>query len=328
MFEQLSRAVRFGAVAAAAVVLTACGGGNSADSALADGELAQVKVGTIPAILSAPLFVGIEEGIFEKHGLDVQVSFADGGAAVIPSVLSGENQFGYSNTVSQLAAIDSGLPLQLVQPAWAPCCTPDEDDHGVLVLADSGINEPKDLAGKNIAVNTLQNIGEVHIRRALDKLGVNHADLKWTQLPFSDMGEALQRGDVDAIWVSEPHRTPGLNKGWKQILGPGVQSFPDQVAGYYSTSRRFAESNPEVVKAFRAAMVEVNTFAQANPDRVGEIAVAEMGIDAGIIDQVNVPKFPTEDDGKALRDYGAAMVEYGLIEQEPADYEALFAANG
>lgn len=328
MFTQLSRAVRYGAVASAAMVLTACGGGGSADSALAEGELAQVSVGTIPAILSAPLFVGIEEGIFEKHGLDVQVSFADGGAAVIPSVLSGENQFGYSNTVSQLAAIDSGLPLQLVQPAWAPCCTPDEDDHGVLVLPDSGIDEPKDLEGKNIAVNTLQNIGEVHIRRALDKLGVSHEGLRWTQLPFSDMGEALERGDVDAIWVSEPHRTPGLNKGWKQIIAPGVQSFPDQVAGYYSTSRQFAESNPEVVKAFRAAMVEVNTFAQKNPDRVGEVAVAEMGIDAGIIGQVNFPKFPTEDDGQALRDYGAAVVEYGVIEEEPADYEALFAATG
>ncbi|MGE2712671.1 ABC transporter substrate-binding protein [Mycolicibacterium litorale] len=284
-------------------------------------------MGTIPAILSAPLFVGIEEGIFEKHGLDVQVNFADGGAAVIPSVLSGENQFGYSNTVSQLAAIDQGLPLRLVQPAWAPCCEPQQDDHGVLVLPDGPIKEPKDLEGANIAVNTLQNIGEVHIRRALDSLGVNHESLTWTQLPFPDMGEALARGDVDAIWVSEPHRTPGLNKGWKQIIAPGIQSFPDQVGGYYSTSQDFAESNPETVKAFRDAMDEINTFAQGNRDRVGEVAVAEMGIDAGIIDQVNFPKFPTEDDVEALRDYGAAVVEYGIIDKEPADYEALFATT-
>ncbi|WP_193043573.1 ABC transporter substrate-binding protein [Mycolicibacterium baixiangningiae] len=329
MFKQLSHVARWGGVlASAAVVLTACGGsGGSADSATSDGELVKVNVGTIPAILSAPLFVGIEEGIFQKHGLDVQVNFADGGAAVIPSVLSGENQFGYSNTVSQLAAIDQGLPLRLVQPAWAPCCQPEQDDHGVLVLPDSGINEPKDLEGANIAVNTLQNIGEVHIRRALDNLGVSHEGLTWTQLPFSDMGEALERGDVDAIWVSEPHRTPGLNKGWKQIIAPGIQSFPDQVGGYYSTSQDFAESNGETVKAFRDAMDEVNTFAQENPDRVGQVAVAEMGIDAGIIDQVNFPKFPTEDDVQALHEYGAAVVEYGIIDKEPADYEALFATT-
>jgi NitT/TauT family transport system substrate-binding protein len=328
MFEQLSRVTRWGAIASAAAVLTACGGGGgNAQPATTDGGLIEVNVGTIPAILSAPLFVGIEEGIFEKHGLDVQVNFADGGAAVIPSVLSGENQFGYSNIVSQLAAIDQGLPLRLVVPAWAPCCEPDQDDHGVLVLPDSGINEPKDLAGKNIAVNTLQNIGEVHIRRALDNLGVSHENLTWTQLPFSDMGEALSRGDVDAIWVSEPHRTPGLNKGWKQIIAPGVESFPDQVSGYYSTSQSYAEANPEVVTKFRDAMVEVNGFAQQNPARTGEVAVAEMGIDPAIIDQVNFPKFPTEDDGQALRAYGAAVVEYGLIDEEPADYDALFAAK-
>lgn len=328
MFKHFSRLARWGAVAStAAVVLTACGSGGGSEPAKTDGGLDKVNVGTIPAILSAPLFVGIEEGIFEKHGLEVQVNFADGGAAVIPSVLSGENQFGYSNTVSQLAAIDQGLPLRLVQPAWAPCCQPDQDDHGVLVLPDSGINEPKDLEGANIAVNTLQNIGEVHIRRAMDNLGVNHESLTWTQLPFSDMGEALERGDVDAIWVSEPHRTPGLNKGWKQIIAPGVQSFPDQIGGYYSTSQQFAESNPEIVRKFREAMTEVNGFAQENPDRVGEVAVAEMGIDAAIIDQVNFPKFPTEDDGQALRNYGAAVVEYGIIDKEPEDYDALFAAT-
>lgn len=329
MFKQLSKIARWGAAASAAALLTACGGagGGSAESATTDGGLVKVNVGTIPAILSAPLFVGIEEGIFEKHGLDVTVNFADGGAAVIPSVLSGENQFGYSNTVSQLAAIDQGLPLKLVQPAWAPCCIPEEDDHGLLVLPDSGFDEPKDLEGANIAVNTLQNIGEVHIRRAFDNLGVSHENLTWTQLPFSDMGEALARGDVDAIWVSEPHRTPGLNKGWKQIVAPGVQSFPDQVGGYYSTSQSYAEANPDVVKSFRDAMIEVNTFAEENPARVGEVAVAEMGIDAAIIDQVNFPKFPVEDDGQALRDYGAAVVQYGIIDEEPADYDALFAVK-
>lgn len=328
MLKQLSKIARWGAVASAAALLTACGGGGgSSESATTEGGLVKVNVGTIPAILSAPLFVGIEEGIFEKHGLDVTVNFADGGAAVIPSVLSGENQFGYSNIVSQLAAIDQGLPLRLVQPAWAPHAEPDEDDHGVLVLPDSGINEPKDLEGANIAVNTLQNIGEVEIRRVFDKQGLNHETLTWTQLPFSDMGEALARGDVDAIWVSEPHRTPGLNKGWKQIIGPGAESFPEQVSGYYSTSQSYAESNPDVVKSFRDAMIEVNTFAEANPARVGEVAVAEMGIDAAIIDQVNFPKFPTEDDGQALRDYGAAVVQYGIIDEEPADYDALFAVK-
>ncbi|MGE2834895.1 ABC transporter substrate-binding protein [Mycobacterium sp. SMC-4] len=327
MIRNLSRLARWGALASAAAVLTACGGGDNTAPATSDEGLTTVNIGTIPATLSAPLFVGIEEGIFAKHGLDVKVNFADGGAAVIPSVLSGENQFGYSNTVSQLAAIDQGLPLRLVQPAWAPCCEFDEDDHGLLVLPDSGIDEPKDLEGANIAVNTLQNIGEVHIRRAFDNLGVSHEGLTWTQLPFSDMGEALARGDVDAIWVSEPHRTPGLNKGWKQIVAPGIQSFPDQVGGYYSTSQSFAESNPGTVKQFRDAMKEVNAFAEQNPGRVGEVAVAEMGIDPAIIDQVNFPKFPTEDDGQALRNYGAAVVQYGIIDEEPSDYDALFAAT-
>lgn len=315
-----------GALAASVLLLAGCssGGGEESASPGEGGELVDVKVGTIPAILSAPLFVGIEEGIFEEHGLNVEVNFADGGAAVIPSVLSGENQFGYSNVVSQLAAIDEGLPLRFVQASWAPCCEPDEDDHGVLVLPDSGIETPEDLEGANIAVNTLKNIGEVEIRRALDKLGVDHSGLTWTQIPFSDMGEALERGDVDAIWVSEPDRTPGLQKGWTQILGPGVESFPDVVSGYYSTSQQYAEENPEVVKAFRDALAEVNEFSEENPDDVRRIAAEEMGYDLDLIAEVNLPKFPVERDVEGLQEYGSAAVEYEVIDGEPEDYEALF----
>lgn len=309
----------------ATTLLAACGSSGAEENS--DG-LTEVSVGTIPAILSGPLFVGIEEGIFEEHGLDVEVSFADGGAAVIPSVLSGENQFGYSNTVSQLAALGEGLPLQLVQSAWAPHGELDEDDHGVLVLPDNGFDEPADLEGANIAVNTLQNIGEVHIRTAFENLGLDGDDLTWTQLPFPDMGEALERGDVDAIWVSEPFLTPGLENGYEWLISPGAQSFPEQVGGYYSTSTQFAEENPEVVEAFKEAMGEVNEYAEENPEQVRTVAVDEMGIDEAVAQEVNLPIFPNDDDVEALQAYAEAATRFGILAQEPDDYESLFAGRG
>ncbi|RCK71334.1 nitrate ABC transporter substrate-binding protein [Desertihabitans brevis] len=325
-----SRAIRLAIASAAALTLTLLPGCQSTEpDAAAEGPdgLTPVSVGTINAILSAPLFLGIEEGIFAEHGLDLEVNFADGGAAVIPSVLSGDNEFGYSNTVSQLAAIDGGLPLTFVHSAWAPCCSFDEDDHGVLVRPDSGITEPADLEGANIAVNTLHNIGEVHIRLAFADLGLDDSTLTWTQLPFSDMTAALERGDVDAIWVSEPFLTPGLDAGFERVLSPGVQSFSGEVSGYYSTSDSFAAANPEVVSAFSAAMTEVNELAEAEPERLREAAVEEMGYDAETMARVNVPGFPNDDGLDALRRYADASAEYGIIQSVPDDLEALFATS-
>ncbi|NDK31698.1 ABC transporter substrate-binding protein [Nesterenkonia haasae] len=308
------------------LLLSACG---SADAETEPGtnseEAVEISVGTLNGILSAPLFLGVSEGIFEEHGLDVDISFADGGAAVIPAVLSGEYQFGYSNTVSQLAALGEGLPLQLVHPSWAPHGEFEDDDHGLLTLPDNGFDEPEDLEGANIAVNTLQNIGEVHIRTAFDNLGLDHSDLTWTQLPFSDMSEALERGDVDAIWVSEPFLAPGLDAGYEWLIAPGAQSFPEQVGGFWSTSETFAEESPEVVESFREAMTEINDFAGENPELVREVAVEEMGFDADYIDDVNLPMFPNDNDIDALEDYAEAAVEFGIIDELPEDYEALFA---
>ncbi|RLV57008.1 nitrate ABC transporter substrate-binding protein [Aeromicrobium phragmitis] len=308
----------------ATTLLTACGGAASQENA--EG-LTEVSVGTIPAVLSAPLFLGIEEGIFEEHGLDLEVNFADGGAAVIPSVLSGENQFGYSNTVSQLAALGEGLPLEIVHSSWAPHAEFEDDDHGILVRPDSGIDEPSGLAGKNIAVNTLQNIGEVHIRKAFEDLGIDHEGLQWTQLPFPDMAEALERGDVDAIWVSEPFRTPAMNQGYELLMSAGAQAFPEQVGGYYSTSEQYAAQNPDVVKAFKEAMVEVNDFAEHNPDLVRQVAVEEMGIDEDVAERMTLPLFPNDDDVEALQSYAEYAVRFGILSKAPEDFEALFATQ-
>jgi NitT/TauT family transport system substrate-binding protein len=293
------------ALALPATLLTACGGG---DDSAEDGGLTELNIGQIPAFEAAAVYLGIEEGIFEEHGLDVTVNLAEGGAAVIPSVLSQENQIGYSNAVSELAAIDQGLPIRLVHSAYAQQETEEEDDYAVLVLPDSDIQGPEDLADANIAVNTLQNLGEVTIRLALEEHGVDTDSVTWTQLNYSDMYDALERGDVDAVWFVEPFRT---------------HSLPGQVSGYYFTSEQFNAENPEVVQAFDDAITEAIDLAAENPDRVRQVAVDEFGFEEDSASRSNLPLFVNDDDLGALETIGEASVRYGIIDEEP-DYASLF----
>jgi len=308
------------AFALPATLLTACGGG---DDSAEDGGLTELNIGQIPAFEAAAVYLGIEEGIFEEHGLDVTVNLAEGGAAVIPSVLSQENQIGYSNAVSELAAIDQGLPIRLVHSAYAQQETEEEDDYAVLVLPDSDIQGPEDLADANIAVNTLQNLGEVTIRLALEEHGVDTDSVTWTQLNYSDMYDALERGDVDAVWFVEPFRTPGLDRGWRNVLSSGAHSLPGQVSGYYFTSEQFNAENPEVVQAFDDAITEAIDLAAENPDRVRQVAVDEFGFEEDSASRSNLPLFVNDDDLGALETIGEASVRYGIIDEEP-DYASLF----
>ena len=55
---------------------------------------------------------------------------------------------------------------------------------------------PKDLEGKTIAVNTLNNICGVTINATLEEKGVDVSTLKYTEVPFPEMVAALEKGRV------------------------------------------------------------------------------------------------------------------------------------
>ena len=138
----------------------------SETTAGASGDLTPLAVGVIPITDVVPLYIAIEEGLFEEAGLEVTPTLAEGGAAIIPGVEAGEFQIGFSNVVSLVNATAAGIQLQALTGGMkaneeAP------DWSAVLVGADSDIQEPADLAGRTIAVNTLANIGEVTIRASL-----------------------------------------------------------------------------------------------------------------------------------------------------------------
>ena len=52
-----------------------------------------VRVAALPIAETGALWGAIEEGIFEDHGLEVEIVPAQGGAQAIPALLSGDIQF-------------------------------------------------------------------------------------------------------------------------------------------------------------------------------------------------------------------------------------------
>src|SRR5690625_5745291 len=101
-----------GTASAALVGLTACGNGESAAGTEGDGELIPVEVGVIPIGGVASIYVGQPEGIFEEHGIDLTLTQAQGGAAIVPGVQSGDLDFGYSNVTSLVISRAQGLPIK------------------------------------------------------------------------------------------------------------------------------------------------------------------------------------------------------------------------
>src|SRR5581483_6702450 len=118
----------------------------------------KVNVGVIAIVDVAPIYLGKQKGFFANHHIDLTLTTAQGGAAIVPAVVSGQFQFGFSNVVSLLLAHATGLPLKIVCNGVNSTGIPGNDYGAVLVKKDSPIKTAADLAGHKVAVNTLKNI--------------------------------------------------------------------------------------------------------------------------------------------------------------------------
>lgn len=304
-----------GAVSAAALLVAGCSGGPSVETD--EQGNAQLTVYHITTADSSPLYLGIEKGFFEEEGLDVTVKIAESGSAIIPSVVNGESQIGYANVVSDLAAIDQGLDLRFVVNCCGTYSEPSQDTSGVFVLEDSEIAGPEDLPGKKIAVNSTKNLGDITIPHALEQQGIDPAGIEWVPMNFSDMGGALERGDVDAIWQVEPFRTLATEAGYRNVLANFTEALPDSALGYYITSADFAEENGDIVQAFQRGMSKSNEYATENEDELRQAAIEFVNVDPAIAEKMNFAAFRPGLDTDAIRTYGELAVKYGVIGKEP-----------
>ncbi|PUB24974.1 NitT/TauT family transport system substrate-binding protein [Promicromonospora sp. AC04] len=313
------------AAAAATLLLAACGaqaapGGEEGDSA--DGGLTTVTVGVIPIVDVAPIYLGVQEGFFEDQGLEVKLELAQGGAAIVPAVVSGEYQFGFSNVTSLLVASSQGLPLKAVAPGNFTTGTPGEDFGAVVVPEDSDIEDAADLAGKTVAVNTLNNIGDTTIRKVVADADGDPTAVEFVEMAFPDMPAAVAGDQVDAAWIVEPHLTRALQDGARVVTSNFAETDPELLVAAYFTSEQQIAEDPETVEAFTAAMEESLTFAEEHPDETRAVLDTYTEIDPAVKEAMVMPRFAPGLEASSFQVLADLGLEYGMFD-EPVDVSQL-----
>lgn len=312
-------------LSATTLLVLGCGGDSDSPAAPGTGSTApvdEVTVGVIPIVDVAPIYLGDQKGFFSSRNIKLTLTPAQGGAAIVPGVVSGEFDFGFSNVISMMLAQANDVPIKIVSNGNNSTGVAGEDFGGVVVKGDSPIQSAADLAGKSVAANTLKNIVETTVRESVRQAGGDPSAVEFVELPFPDMPAALEAGRVDAVFVVEPFLTATLDAGGRVVASSFAEAAPNLTVAVYFTSTELTTSNPDLVRRFTEAMQESLAYADAHPDEVRQVLSTYTQIPPEAAGKLILPKWPAEINRESMQKLGELAVTDGLI-PSPPDLDAL-----
>lgn len=277
------RWVALGRLAVAMVLASALGACGSSDEESSKGasggagKTTPVKLGIVEFTGTAPTQLGIDKGIFRKHGIDLTLVPADNPAAISAQVLSGQLDMGFATTTFLATAASKGAPLQAIS-AVDGLINPEEAVSAIVVKEDSPIQSPKDLEGKKVAVVALGSELDVLLKKVTDEDGGDSSKVQSVQIPFPQMQAALKAGRVDAVVTTEPFLTLSKNAGGRVISEPEIEILPNGSVTAYTASKQYIGKNADVVKNFQVAMKESLDYAKAHQDEALQAVIKVTGL--------------------------------------------------
>ncbi len=286
--------------------------------------LTNIKVAEAPGLPSAFIRFGVQKGFFKDEGLDVQVVTMPGGAQEVAAALSGDVQFTGGDVVAFTTFRSHHVPVVIVCPGTAGSTDIHDDYAALIVPPNSPVKTPRDLAGKLISTNELNNIGMVMSLAALKKYGVEPSQTHWAEIPLPDVMAALKSGQVAAGYILEPFLSIAKAAGFHAVLYLAAEYGPNTQIGLSLTTESFLASNPKVVAAFQRAHKRTAEYVMAHPDEYRVALVKIASIKPAIAEKIHLPVYLPEVNRETLTRVGQTMVKLGLLDKAP-DTKAFYA---
>lgn len=239
---------------AATMTLAGCGGGGSASGS---GGTSKIKVG-YPADTASygDLYVCQDEGIFKKHGLDVELTLLKTSAQLLGAMESDSVQIagGDGSAIAAGAMQDQDLKMvELKLPVYF-----------VEMWGKPEIKSLDDLKGKKVAVTAAGSVTDNATRIMLADKGLAKDVEVVNFTSLSAAIAAAKNGSVDALVTSPPQGASTQSEGWQKITD---MTQYKTAASVYAVTGKYADKHADVVQKFVDADVECLKYLKDSANR-------------------------------------------------------------
>lgn len=252
---------------------------------------ATVRVGYVPVLVYAPLYVGIERGYFKDEGITIESLPIQGGSEAVVQLAAGNFDAALGGAGAGLFnAAARGVSFAIV----APMHSERPPDSSPLVISAKRANEIKniaDLKGKKVSINATGAATEYWLAQALAKGGLTINDVQLTTVPFPQVPAALESGSLDAGILGEPLATINQQQGLVSILSN------DFIDGFYATYLYMGDSllkqKPEVAAGFMRAYLRACRDMQGSymTPEIAQIIEKYTKVPAAVVEKAAPPQY-------------------------------------
>jgi ABC-type nitrate/sulfonate/bicarbonate transport system substrate-binding protein len=213
-----------------------------------------------------PLLVGVEKGLFAKHGIDLRLKVVNNGGEMVAAMQKREVELGNMSVTTFIKAKHEGDALQVIGLIMNDATRSNADEPLAIVSKKgSGIRPGNiaDLKGKRVAVMLGQTPHE-YLKIAAAKAGLSESDIVIVDMPQSPaLADALRDGKVDAVASLEPLNSIVLKNvadSYEVKRGGGYLSYLMITTAYVPT----IQNKADLILRFTAGLAAASQYTRQN----------------------------------------------------------------
>lgn len=211
--------------------------------------------------------VADKQGFFKKNNLDVDfVNWAGSTDMLLEAISTGKADAGVGMALRWLKPMEQGFDVKLTAGTHGGCMK-------ILTSPDSGLKSIADLRQKRLGVGDIAGVDKNFFSIVLQKKGIDPVtEVEWKQFPADILGQALKKGEIDALSTSDPlafilKRDNGLIE-IANNLENGYENLACCVLGIRGSLIR---NDKPTAAAITRSLVEAADWADKHPAEAGEI---------------------------------------------------------
>lgn len=218
-----------------------------------------VQWGKERILLYLPLYVAMEEGLFTKRGLDVDLQFGGNMDQVFATVISGSAQFGVADPVATAFSHDKGGPgktiaMMLTKLAFSGVTNKDSVQE---------IKTPQDLDGLRVGSFPEPSTGFTLLNEIKHKNNLKNMTI--VQAPIGGQIALLEAGKADLAIDSEPSVSIFEDKGYRVVFSLASMTDSQVITGI-TTTEDVIKNRPQTVQKIVDGVQEAINLIYNDPE--------------------------------------------------------------